>query len=65
MGNNLQRHHILYQQAQRQTLQRVWDDTTVKLPAPYHQEITNLQRKGVPPITTCCKIQLDRWLGRV
>ncbi len=65
MENKTQSHHRLYQQAQRQTLGRVWDNTTVELPTHYHQEITNLQRNGIPAITTCAVIQLDKWRGRI
>lgn len=65
MGNKTQNHHPLYQQAQKQTLGCVWDNTTTPLPTPYHQEITNLQRNGVPAITTYAVIQLDRFTGRI
>jgi len=64
MGNKTQDHHILYQQAQRQTLGCVWDNTTTQLPIPYHQGITNLQRNGVPAITTYAVIQSDKYTGR-
>jgi len=63
MGNKSQNHHVLYQQAQRQTLEYVWDNTMVSLPTQYHQEITNLQRNGVPAITTCGLIQIDKCRG--
>ena len=65
MGNKTQNHHILYQQVQRQTLGCVWDNTTIPLPTSYHQGITNLQRNGVPAITTYAVIQLDRFTGRI
>jgi len=65
MGNKMQNHHILYQQAQKQTLGRVWDNTTVPLPTPYHQEITRLQRNGISAITTYAAIQLDKFTGRI
>ena len=60
-----QNHHVLYQQAQRQTLGWVWDSTNTELPTDYHQDITSLQRNGVPAITTFAKIQLDRSSGKL
>jgi len=65
MGNKRQNHHILYQQAQKQTLGCVWDNTTVTLPIPYHQQITSMQRNGVPAITTYAVIQLEKYTGRI
>lgn len=65
MGNKTQNHHILYQQAQKQTTGCVVDNTTTPLPTPYHQQITNLQRTGVPAITTYAVIQLDKFTGRI
>jgi len=59
-------HHILYKQAQKQTIGIVSDNTTVDIPTPYHKGvITKMQREGVPAITTTAKIELDKWLGNI
>jgi len=65
MEHKTEKHHILYQQAQQQTLGCVLNNITVSLPTSYHHEITNLQRNGVPAITTYGMIQLDKLTGRI
>lgn len=59
-------HHDVYQKDYKENpVAKTWGNCIDVLPTRYHQEITNLERKGWPPIATKAIIDLDKWVGNI